>query len=376
MYRAVSVYWISVLLVPSVVSAQQLSARVVNGTADAGRLEILYDGTWSTVCDDEFGQREALVACRMLGFNSTTAAAVGTSKYGAGSGDILFSKLQCVGHETSLAQCRHSGLYIHNCDHSEDVGVMCNITQQMSARVVGGTAAAGRLEILYDGTWSTVCDDGFGQREALVACRMLGFNSTTAEAVGTAKYGAGSGRILFDDLRCVGNETSLAQCEHWGLYTHNCEHLEDVGVMCNITDQMTARLAGGTSQAGRLEIFFNREWSTVCDNQFGQKEAEVACNMLGFKTGGAAAVSPRRYGRGSGHILLNNVNCQGTETSLAQCQHHPLYTSGCDHSNDVGVVCNINNMANSDSREACNSCTEYNNIAKEVTALRLSPKIE
>lgn len=48
-------------------------------------------------------------------------------------------------------------------------------------------------------------------------------------------------------------------------------------------DQMTARLAGGTSQAGRLEIFFIGEWSTVCDNQFGQEEAEVACKMLGFQ---------------------------------------------------------------------------------------------
>ncbi|XP_025100441.1 galectin-3-binding protein A-like [Pomacea canaliculata] len=148
MYRAVSVYWISVLLVPSVVLAQQMSARVVGGTADAGRLEILYDGTWGTVCDDGFGQEEALVACRMLGFNGTTAVAVGSAKYGAGSGPILFSYLRCVGNETSLAQCQHLGLYLHNCDHSEDVGVMCNIisAQQMQARVVNGTSDGGRLE--------------------------------------------------------------------------------------------------------------------------------------------------------------------------------------------------------------------------------------
>ncbi|XP_025103083.1 deleted in malignant brain tumors 1 protein-like [Pomacea canaliculata] len=176
MYRAVSVYWISVLLVPSV--AQQMSARVVGGTADAGRLEIWYDGTWGTVCEDGFGQRDALVACRMLGFNSTTAVAVGSAKYGAGSGPILFNELQCVGHETSLAQCPYSELYRHNCGHWDDVGVMCNFNsaQQMSARVVGGTADAGRLELLYDETWNTVCGYRFGTEEALVACRMLGFN--------------------------------------------------------------------------------------------------------------------------------------------------------------------------------------------------------
>ncbi|XP_025100418.1 deleted in malignant brain tumors 1 protein-like isoform X2 [Pomacea canaliculata] len=325
---------------------QQMSARVVGGTAAAGRLEILYDGTWSTVCGYKFGQREALVACRMLGFNSTTAVAVGSVKYGEGSGLILFDLLQCVGNETSLAQCKHWGLYKQYCHHLWDVGVMCNNTQQMSARVVGGTADAGRLEILYDGTWSTVCGNRFGQREALVACRMLGFYSTTAVAVGSAKYGAGSGPILFDVLQCVGNETSLEQCQHSGFYKQYFGHSYDVGVMCNITDQMTARLAGGTSQAGRLEIFFNGEWSTVCNKQFGQEEAEVACRMMGFKSGGAAAVSPRLYGQVSGHILLNNVVCQGTETSLTQCQHSGLYTNACNHSRDVGVVCNItNNMS-------------------------------
>ncbi|XP_025100433.1 deleted in malignant brain tumors 1 protein-like isoform X2 [Pomacea canaliculata] len=339
MYRAVSVYWISVLLVPSV--AQQMSARIVNGTADAGRLEILYDGTWNTVCGYKFGQTEALVACRMLGFNSTTAVAVGSVKYGAGSGSILFDDLQCVGNETSLAQCQHSGLYRHNCQQSRDVGVMCNniSAQQMSARVVNGTADAGRLEILYDGTWGTVCGFVFGQREALVACRMLGFNSTTPVAVGSVKYGVGSGPILFDELRCVGNETSLAQCKHWGFYRHECTHWEDVGVMCNITTPMTARLHGGTSKAGRLEISVNGQWTTVCGDEFGQSEVEVALRMLGLNSTGQRAVKSLFYD--GSRFQFWNMKCQGMETNLQQCEIGQLNKSICL---DVGFICDFKSL--------------------------------
>ena len=41
------------------------------------------------------------------------------------------------------------------------------------------------------------------------------------------------------------------------------------------------RLIGGTSR-GRLEIFYNGVWGTVCDDLFGANEAESACRQLGF----------------------------------------------------------------------------------------------
>ena len=44
--------------------------------------------------------------------------------------------------------------------------------------------------------------------------------------------GAGTGEILLDDVNCVGNETSLADCRHAGWGEHNCGHHEDVSIAC------------------------------------------------------------------------------------------------------------------------------------------------
>ncbi|XP_025102100.1 deleted in malignant brain tumors 1 protein-like isoform X8 [Pomacea canaliculata] len=321
---------------------EPLKARLVNGTKSAGRLEIYFNGQWGTVCNNGFERGIAMVHCRMLGFNNTKIALADSARYGQGSGPILLSNNFCRGFETSLDQCYQNVFYPHGCTHRKDVGVICNITDPMKARLVNGTMAAGRLEIYFNGEWGTVCNNNFGKEELQVACRMLGFKKTEAAAVGSDRYGQGSGPVLFGNVNCRGFETSLEQCSHRGFYPHGCTHSKDVGVICNITQPMKARLVNGTMAAGRLEIYFNGEWGTVCNNNFGKEELQVACRMLGFNKTEAAVVGSDRYGQGSGHVLLGHVSCRGFETSLEQCSHSGFYPHGCTHRRDVGVICNIN----------------------------------
>ena len=78
---------------------------------------------WGTVCHDRFGLVDANVACRELGFLSANSTGFG---FGIGSGRIWLDEVRCSGYESRLADCPHNGWGIHNCDHSEDVGVRCN----------------------------------------------------------------------------------------------------------------------------------------------------------------------------------------------------------------------------------------------------------
>ncbi|MGL5118882.1 MAG: scavenger receptor cysteine-rich domain-containing protein [Plesiomonas shigelloides] len=95
----------------------------------------------------------------------------------------------------------------------------------------GSSVCSGRVEVLHNGVWGTVCDDGWDLSDGGVVCRELGCGAVI-EAKSNAYFGQGSGQIWLDDVACRGNETSLKNCsaQPWG--SHNCGHSEDAGVIC------------------------------------------------------------------------------------------------------------------------------------------------
>ena len=74
---------------------------------------------------------------------------------------------------------------------------------------------------------------------------------------------------------------------------------------------------GGSSNAGRLEVYYDGAWGTVCDDFWNGVDSEVACKELGFARG----VFTRNFGPGSGQIWLDNVQCRRTDVSLFECPH-------------------------------------------------------
>ncbi|KAL8604292.1 hypothetical protein ACOMHN_023662 [Nucella lapillus] len=122
-------HWVDRPSVGAEASADVLQVRLVGPLPDRGRLEVnLFNQSWGTVCDDYFDTQDAAVVCSMLGLPIANAQVKQSGIYGAGSSSqkIWLDDLRCTGNETSIILCPHNGLGIHNCRHSEDVGVFCS----------------------------------------------------------------------------------------------------------------------------------------------------------------------------------------------------------------------------------------------------------
>ncbi|XP_054449358.1 galectin-3-binding protein [Pteronotus mesoamericanus] len=99
------------------------------------------------------------------------------------------------------------------------------------------------------------------------------------------------------------------------------------------------RLAdGGTANQGRVEVFYQGQWGTVCDNLWNLLDATVVCRALGFENA-TEALGRATFGQGTGPIMLDEVQCTGTEPSLANCSSLGWLMSRCGHNQDAGVIC-------------------------------------
>lgn len=95
------------------------------------------------------------------------------------------------------------------------------------------------------------------------------------------------------------------------------------------------RFANGATKSGRLEIYYEEEWGTICNDGWTRTEAMVVCKSLGFSQGEPLL----NITEGSGKIFLADVRCKGTEDSIVQCDNNKFGVHNCNHSTDAGVEC-------------------------------------
>ncbi|XP_035511505.1 deleted in malignant brain tumors 1 protein-like [Morone saxatilis] len=343
---------------PSHTAGVQIRLAGSGSTRCSGRVEVYYNDTWGTICDDNWDFNNAKVVCRELGCD-TAPSAPQSARFGEGTGPIWLDNVDCSGGERSLSECQHGGFGRHDCGHHEDAGVVCSGVQIRLAGS-GSTQCSGRVEIYYNDTWGTVCDNSWDLNDATVVCRELGCG-TARDAPQSAHFGQGSGQIWLHNVGCSGSERSLSECLNGGFGTHSCGHSNDTIVDCSVdSEAQTEPVKGGqrplsttpvgaqirltgsgsTLCSGRVEIYYNNTWGTVCDDDWDLNDANVVCKELGC---GMALGAPESayFGEGTGPIWLEDVDCSGNERSLTQCQHREFGTHNCRHSQDAGVVCSV-----------------------------------
>uniref|UniRef100_A0A8B9HYM3 Lysyl oxidase homolog n=1 Tax=Astyanax mexicanus TaxID=7994 RepID=A0A8B9HYM3_ASTMX len=210
-----------------------------------GRVEVLKGSEWGTVCDDRWNLQAASVVCREMGYGSAKLALTG-ARMGQGIGPIHMNEVQCTGHERSLLNCNFKNITAEDCKHTEDAAVRCNVPYmgyEKTVRITGGRSGfEGRVEMLRssaNGTqyWGLICGEGWGTKEAMVACKQLGLGYSNHGLQETWYWdGSNVTDMVMSGVKCTGDELSLSQCQHHK--TVSCQKSGarfSAGVICSET---------------------------------------------------------------------------------------------------------------------------------------------
>ncbi|PVD37784.1 hypothetical protein C0Q70_00385 [Pomacea canaliculata] len=284
--------------------------------------------TYGLVCDDNFTDREASVACRDLGYPYGIHLCCSAFEYK--SLPFVRSGVRCTGSEALFSDCYYDTRINY-----------CLSGKYASIIDTASTGSYGRVKVQHMGYWGLVCPSGFDHNDANVICREVGY--TGGWAVVDKSYDSSSLRWL-SNIDCDGSESHLIRCRNLVFgNVSNCNTYGLAAVYCNREaeeDQLLCihapltfpdtqlRLVNGTQTTGRVEVSMDYGNSgSICSDGWTDVEAAVACKSMGFESG--RFLGAGIYGQDLSYLLFTRVDCTraASSQSLWDCD---LSLSGLD----------------------------------------------
>uniref|UniRef100_A0A8C7IRS7 T-cell differentiation antigen CD6 n=1 Tax=Oncorhynchus kisutch TaxID=8019 RepID=A0A8C7IRS7_ONCKI len=192
---------------------------------------------------------------------------------------------------------------------------------------------SGVVEVLHRGLWRPVTFD-LGSAEWAKVVEDICTNLSCGAVYERRQNGTAT--LNYSSSTC------LSQCVYRDLLVENCTELSytDCSNLTEITcGHQAVRLVGGSHHCeGRVELWREEKWGTVCDDSWDLRDGGVVCAQLGC--GPALNVSGQdgSFEAGVGLVLLDEVNCGGSERNLWECPSLGT-VNDCGHKEDAAVVC-------------------------------------
>ncbi|XP_049433560.1 scavenger receptor cysteine-rich type 1 protein M130-like [Epinephelus fuscoguttatus] len=292
--------------------------RLVGGSSRcAGTLEVKHQNEWRLVDGDDWSLKEAAVVCEELDCGSPISV-----------GQRMESLARPVWTMTS--ECVHSGSALRDCVTSYSSYAVQEVTCSEPVRLVGGSSRCkGTLEV-KQGEWRPVDNWKYiwTLTEATTFCREVDCGSAVS-----VKWRKESSRrpvwVMSSD--CVQSGSALEDCVRPDFSSYILE----------ITCSDSVRLVDGTSLcSGRLEVKSNQSnqrWSSVCEADFDQQDAEVVCRELGC--GAPSVLQGALYGEVEAPMWTKEFQCGGHESALLDCRSSGSDRNTCSPGKAVGLTC-------------------------------------
>ncbi|KAL3865898.1 hypothetical protein ACJMK2_043246 [Sinanodonta woodiana] len=304
-----------------------------------GSVELYVDNMYVPVCPDVLTDNVAFLVCMDLRYNSSRILPpVGFGRYYS----TYVTNVTCATTAKNISECSFA---TGRCARGQAASLVCLKPDVIyETKFLISNFKNGYVYIQQYGTNATICRHGWDNDDASVICKENGYKGGVVLSTPKSSSIYKQDPVWATDFRCTRDVARLSDCKYSTDVPSEClTDSTSAGVLCYTHYEVIQyRLADGKFQdAGRVEIYFDGLWGTICDNLWSRYDARVFCRTLGYADGNSHGSSFDRT-TGTSPVYLSGLECDGTEGDILQCPNHGwmnIPTTCQDHTHDAGAVC-------------------------------------